>query len=114
LRRRRFYLFVKSRGPDIVLRMIEEEAALAEILEGTTLLRPCPVPVEEALNRFAAEDFFASLPLPAFDNSAMDGYAVIAKSSGAGRPLRIVGEQPAGIDRGLRLSDGEAILMARP
>jgi molybdopterin molybdotransferase len=89
--------------------MIEEEAALAEILEGTTLLRPCPVPVEEALNRFAAEDFFASLPLPAFDNSAMDGYAVIAKSSGAGRPLRIVGEQPAGIDRGLRLSDGEAI-----
>lgn len=89
--------------------MIDEEAALAQILEGTTLLPPCMVPVEEALNRFAAKDLFASLELPAFDNSAMDGYAVIAKSSAAGRPLRIRGEQPAGIDRGLSLSDGEAI-----
>src|SRR4051794_4029173 len=89
--------------------MIEEEAAIAEILAGTSLLPPCTVRLDEALNRFAAEDFFASLPLPTFDNSAMDGYAVIAKSSGPGRSLQVIGEQPAGIDRGLRLSDGQAI-----
>lgn len=89
--------------------MIEDEAALAQILEGISLLPPCTVPLEEALNRFAAEDFFASLSLPAFDNSAMDGYAVIAKTSQPGRPLRVIGEQPAGIDRGLRVWDGETI-----
>src|SRR3954469_11474999 len=89
--------------------MIEEEAALAQILEGISILPACAVPLEAALHRFAAEDFFASVPLPGFDNSAMDGYAVIAKTSEPGRPLRVVGEQPAGISRGLRGSDGEAV-----
>jgi molybdopterin molybdotransferase len=103
------YVFVKSCGPDIVFRMIEEEAALAEILAGTLLLPRCTVRLDEALNRFAAEDIFATVPLPTFDNSAMDGYAVIAKSSGPDRSLQVIGEQPAGIDRGLRLSDGQAI-----
>src|SRR4029077_13736272 len=47
--------------------------------------------------------------LPAFDNSAMDGYAVVASSCKKGGRLRVIGEQPAGPDRKLRVTDGEAI-----
>ena len=53
------------------------------------------------VGKFAARDLFAQRPLPGFDNSAMDGYAVVAESCRAGTRLRVVGEQPAGEDRGL-------------
>jgi len=39
----------------------------------------------------------------------MDGYAVVAKSCGPGKRLCVIGEQPAGVDRLLRLSAGEAV-----
>jgi molybdopterin molybdotransferase len=65
--------------------------------------------LSQALGYFAAEDYFARLPLPMFDNSAMDGYAVIASSSTKGARLRVTGEQPAGRDRRLRISPGEAV-----
>jgi len=39
----------------------------------------------------------------------MDGYAVQAESCRAGARLRVMGEQPAGTDRGLTISAGEAI-----
>jgi molybdopterin molybdotransferase len=44
-----------------------------------------------------------------FDNSAMDGYAVVASSSRKGARLKVIGEQPAGLDRQLRISPGEAV-----
>src|SRR5260370_170389 len=62
-----------------------------------------------ALDHFAAEDCFARLPLPVFDNSAMDGYAVLASDCKPDRRLRVAGEQPAGLDRRLRVSNGEAV-----
>ena len=67
------------------------------------------VPILQALDGFAAEDCLARLPLPNFDNSAMDGYAVVASSCRTGTHLRIIGEQPAGVDRGLRVSPGETV-----
>lgn len=100
--------------------MISETDARGKILEAVRPLRPRKISIlsanrsdsscgEEAFDRFAAEDYFARLPLPMFDNSAMDGYAVIATESKRGARLRVVGEQPAGIDRKLRVSSGEAI-----
>jgi molybdopterin molybdotransferase len=65
--------------------------------------------LSQALGCFAAEDYFARLPLPAFDNSAMDGYAVVASSCAKGKRLRVTAEQPAGRDKQLRVSPGEAI-----
>ncbi|MDQ6626399.1 MAG: molybdopterin molybdotransferase MoeA, partial [Verrucomicrobiota bacterium] len=44
-----------------------------------------------------------------FDNSAMDGYAIIASDATAGARLRVVAEQPAGRTRDLCVSRGEAI-----
>jgi molybdopterin molybdotransferase len=39
----------------------------------------------------------------------MDGYAVVASSCALGKKLRVIGEQPAGLDRQLRISIGEAV-----
>jgi molybdopterin molybdotransferase len=89
--------------------MISEENARAKILEAVRPLPPRKVSILQALDHFAAEDYFARLPLPNFDNSAMDGYAVLASDCKKGKRLRLTGEQPAGVDRKLRVSNGEAI-----
>jgi molybdopterin molybdotransferase len=89
--------------------MIGEEEARRRILETVNPLDQRAVPLASALDCFAAEDYFARLPLPAFDNSAMDGYAVVASSSRKGQRLRVIGEQPAGPDKQLRVSIGEAV-----
>ncbi len=100
--------------------MISENDARAKILEAVRPLPARKMSILEALDCFAAEDYFARLPLPMFDNSAMDGYAVIASDCSPrdesvrpadkpGKHLRVIGEQPAGVDRQLRVSNGEAI-----
>jgi molybdopterin molybdotransferase len=89
--------------------MISETDARAKILEVVRPLPPRKMSILQALDHFAAEDYFARLPLPMFDNSAMDGYAVIASDCKSGSGLRVIGEQPAGVDRQLRVSNGETI-----
>ena len=89
--------------------MIAEEEARKKVLEKIQVRASRRVSLSHALNCFAAEDYFSSLPLPNFDNSAMDGYAVVAGTCGGGKRLRVIGEQPAGLDRQLRVSPGEAI-----
>jgi molybdopterin molybdotransferase len=58
--------------------MVTPDEALALILERALPLGVEPVPHELALGRTLAHDVIARLDLPPFDNSAMDGYAVIA------------------------------------
>ena len=89
--------------------MISEEEARAKVLGE---IRPLPgrsLALGKALDYFAAKDYLAALPLPNFDNSAMDGYAVLANACRKGNRLRVIGEQPAGEDRQLRVSAGEAV-----
>src|SRR5438270_4082132 len=89
--------------------MISEAEARARILEAVRPLPPRKMSILEVLDHFAAEDYFARLPLPNFDNSAVDGYAVLASDCKPGKRLRVTGEQPAGVDRKLRVSNCEAI-----
>ncbi|MGH7936505.1 MAG: molybdopterin molybdotransferase MoeA [Chthoniobacterales bacterium] len=89
--------------------MISEADARAKILEAICPLPSRKIAILKAVDRFAAEDCFARLPLPMFDNSAMDGYAVIAGDCKSGARLRVVGEQPAGVDRKLRVSNGNTV-----
>jgi molybdopterin molybdotransferase len=89
--------------------MINENEARAKILESIETLPLRRVPLGEAFDCFAAEDYFAQVALPPFDNSAMDGYAVMASSCVSGRHLRVTGEQPAAVDRRLQVSAGEAV-----
>jgi len=89
--------------------VITEEEALARILENVRLLPKRTVSLIEAREKFAAADVMARIALPRFDNSAMDGYAVVAVSCRDGKPQRLIGEQPAGADRGLRIEPGETV-----
>jgi molybdopterin molybdotransferase len=89
--------------------MISEEDARAKILEIVRPFSSRRLSILEALGRFAVQDYFARLPLPMFDNSAMDGYAVIASDCQKGARLQVVGEQPAGADRKLRVSNGNTV-----
>jgi molybdopterin molybdotransferase len=61
------------------------------------------------LGRVLAEDVFASIPLPAFDNSSMDGYAVRAADARVSGELAVIGEHAAGADRNLVLGPGQTI-----
>jgi molybdopterin molybdotransferase len=89
--------------------VISEEEARRGILEKVRPLDQRAVSLREAIDCFAAQDYFARLPLPVFDNSAMDGYAVVANSCHKGCRLRVIGEQPAGPDLKLHVGSGEAV-----
>ncbi len=70
-----------------------------------------------ALGRVLGEDVVASHPVPAFDNSAMDGFAVRAPDlagAGPGRPvaLRLVGESRAGRPATAAVGRGQAIAIS--
>ena len=91
------------------LRVISEEEALEKILSAVPSSPPTEAFLGDALDRFAAADLFATIPIPPFDNSAMDGYAVVAESARKDTRLKIVGEQPAGISKNLSLSAGQAV-----
>jgi molybdopterin molybdotransferase len=89
--------------------MISEEEARNRILEAVSPTPERTVPLSGALGCFSARSVVAGLSLPAFDNSAMDGYAIVASSSKKGARLQVIGEQPAGVDRQFRISPGEAV-----
>jgi molybdopterin molybdotransferase len=81
--------------------MISVEAHLADILSTVQRLSPIQLGIPEAEGCVLAEDIAASQPLPPFDNSAMDGYALIAAdiadaSEDTPVRLRVSGEVAAG------------------
>jgi molybdopterin molybdotransferase len=89
--------------------MLTEEEALGSILTAIRPLEAEEEPLFAAGDRVLAEDIFAKVALPRFDNSMMDGYAVRAADATAGAKLRITGEQLAGPDQGLTVLPGAAI-----
>lgn len=89
--------------------MISEDEALARVLAAVKPLPAETQPLQGALNRYAAQEAAATVPIPAFDQSAMDGYAVVASESSELQPLRVTGEQAAGLNAGLHLKNGCAI-----
>jgi len=57
--------------------------------------------------RILAEPVTARLPQPPFDNAAMDGFAVRHADIADRAPLRLIGEQFAGLKRELSIGQGE-------
>ncbi|MEZ0274448.1 MAG: molybdopterin molybdotransferase MoeA, partial [Roseimicrobium sp.] len=76
--------------------MLTEQEALDLILSSVTPLPSQRVPLREALHGFAAQAIHATIPLPGFDNSAMDGYAVRAEDTHSTDSLRVIGTIAAG------------------
>lgn len=69
------------------------------------------VPVARAAGRVLAQPLVSERPLPGFDNSAMDGFAVRAEDLDpqASSILSLVAEQFAGVDQQHELAPGTAI-----
>src|SRR5580698_8341021 len=67
------------------------------------------ISIWEAGGRVLAQDLVATVALPRFDNSTMDGYAVRSADAVSGARLLVCGEQAAGQDLELSISRGEAV-----
>jgi molybdopterin molybdotransferase len=94
--------------------MLTVDEALAKVLEWSRPLGVESVSLEQACGRVLAEALFARTDLPAFTNSAMDGYAVRAADlAGASRdrpvPLKIGGLLAAGAAALPPVRPGEAV-----
>ncbi|MCW2587200.1 MAG: molybdopterin molybdochelatase, partial [Frankiales bacterium] len=87
------------------LRSVDEH--LADILSVVQPLAPLEVGLLDAHGCVLAEDVVAPQPLPGFDNSAMDGYAVRAADlAHVPAVLPVVGDVPAGPASPLRVQPG--------
>ena len=87
-------------------------AEASAIVGGVALQRRLPaeqVALARADGRVLARDLVAPIDLPSFANSAMDGFALRHADLAPGTPLRLVGEQFAGIARDLRVGAGDCV-----
>lgn len=82
------------------------DEARAALLAAVRPLAPVNLNVADALGLILAEDVAAAHDVPAFANSAMDGFAT--RDGRAGQALRIVGESRAGTPFDGTLHEGEA------
>jgi molybdopterin molybdotransferase len=89
--------------------LLSENEALERVLASAHPLEIEYVLLWDCAGRILANDLIASVAIPRFDNSSMDGYAVRATETMAGAALAVVGEQVAGPDARLILRSGEAI-----
>lgn len=93
------------------MRTVEEHQ---HVVAGLITARPAvTVPLADALGLALADDVVAPLPLPGFDNSAMDGYAVLAADvagASAENPVKlpVTEDIPAGRTDLLTLAPGTA------
>ena len=68
--------------------LVPVEQHLADVLAAIRPVEPVWVPLAGACGTVLAEAVTASTPLPSFDNSAMDGYAVRAVDLAGPAPTR--------------------------
>lgn len=84
--------------------------ALSLVLEHASPLGAEEIALDDALGRVLAEDIVSDVDMPAFDRSAMDGYALRSTDVRAvPTTLKVVGEVRAGESKDLRLGHGETV-----
>ncbi len=89
--------------------MISLQEARDHLLARVDALPARRIPLEQALGVVLAEPVLSAEPIPAFANTAMDGYAVRADDTrGAPVELEVVGTIGAGYDGDLRVGSGQA------
>jgi molybdopterin molybdotransferase len=91
-------------GP--VSELITIDEARRRVLDSVTRLGDETVALGDAHGRVLAEDVTSAIPVPPFDSSAMDGFAVVA---GPGGELEVIGEARAGHPFSGELASGSAV-----
>ncbi|MBI4437081.1 MAG: molybdopterin molybdotransferase MoeA [Candidatus Omnitrophica bacterium] len=94
--------------------MISVDEALKQVREFVMPLEAIERPLSESVGYALAETIVAATPLPPFDNSAMDGYAIQTEDVARANPenpvwLRLIGEVPAGSSFERPIHSGEAV-----
>jgi molybdopterin molybdotransferase len=89
-----------------VAELISIDEARRRVLEAVRPLAGEEVALDAALGRVLAEDVTSAIPVPPFDSSAMDGYAVVA---GPAAEVEVVGESRAGHPAGVAVRGGTAV-----
>jgi molybdopterin molybdotransferase len=89
--------------------LLSEQETLARVLESVGQLDVENCSIWEAGDRVLARDIIATVSLPRFDNSTVDGYAVRASDAVDGAQLTVSGEQSAGLDLALSVGPGQAV-----
>jgi molybdopterin molybdotransferase len=94
--------------------VIELEAAVQQILSTLPSATSEIVPLQHAHRRVLTERLLATMDLPAFDNSAMDGYALRAADAAGALPdspvsLRLAGRAPAGTAFASEVAGGQCV-----
>lgn len=97
--------------------LVDIEDARRRVRDAVTPLPRETVALDAALGRVLAENVVAGEPVPAFDNSAMDGFAVRGDDLAGASPehplrLPVVGESRAGAPAAATLSMGAAIAIS--
>ncbi len=93
--------------------MISPEEARQHVLDRVPLLPPTEVPLTDAVGCVTAEAVTADDPIPSFDNTAMDGYAVrsadvSAASESSPVRLDVIGTLAAGTSERPEVGEGQA------
>ncbi|MEP6926591.1 MAG: gephyrin-like molybdotransferase Glp [Ginsengibacter sp.] len=86
--------------------MISVSEAKAIITKSISPLAPVELPLTEVANHVLAQDVFATIDIPAFEQSSMDGYAI--RFADKNSSLKITGEIAAGSSENLFIQTGEA------
>lgn len=87
--------------------LLSVQEAKALITAHTALLPSITIPLEKALGKVLAASIYSPVSIPAFEQSAMDGYA-FRYDAWQQQPLHIAGEMPAGATVPLTITDGQA------
>ena len=89
--------------------MISVTEAKEIINDNTATLAPVKSVLSEADGKVLAEDVYASVDIPAFPQSSMDGYAFLFEAWKQRKKIKIVGEVVAGSNENITLEPGDAV-----
>ena len=89
--------------------MISVSEAKKIISENVSSLEPVTLPLQESAGLILAEDVYASMDIPAFPQSSMDGYAFSFEGWKKHKKLKIAGEVAAGSNETFTLDPENAV-----
>ncbi len=94
--------------------MLSVDDYLKDVLAGIRVLAPLELPLSSGFGCVLAEDVAAPWPLPSFDNSSMDGYAVLAEDVATATKqtpveLTVIDDVPAGFRATETVRQGTAV-----
>src|SRR5512133_2185744 len=93
--------------PESKYEMVSPEAALETVLKYTSILGAETIMLPEARGRVLAKDLIATMDMPPFPSSSVDGYAVVADDASPER--RVLAEVTAGDARDVVVKPGTAV-----